>query len=389
LSLTELRSKRLYPVETPTKSPLVRSPRVTIPKKLKATRLPLQRRTFSRIFFDAELELYAPPPESELKEEEEDSQLLAPHCSLGNMEEAWKNVIAGTAGGVAICAVGHPFDTIKVRLQTQGHTAQRHQQLLYRNTWDCFVKTLKWEGIGGLYKGVASPLIGQMFFRATLFSSFGQAKKVVSSAFGARSDSALPPVGHFLAGMITGACASFVEGPIDLLKSQVQVQILAERQGTPRTSKYNFRNVFQCARVITTHYGLRGIYQGLSATLLRNTPAFSMYFGFNELTRRALASPGQSTASLEGWKYLVAGGTGGFLYWFLTYPADVIKSSMQADSLEASQRKYHNILHCARTLYAEAGIRRFFRGWTPCILRSVPANAVLWVVFEKVRKLIG
>jgi len=141
--------------------------------------------------------------------------------------------------------------------------------------------------------------------------------------------------------------------------------------------------------VITTHYGLRGIYQGLSATLLRNTPAFSMYFGFNELTRRALASPGQSTASLEGWKYLVAGGTGGFLYWFLTYPADVIKSSMQADSLEASQRKYHNILHCARTLYAEAGIRRFFRGWTPCILRSVPANAVLWVVFEKVRKLIG
>jgi len=33
----------------------------------------------NRIFFDAELELYAPPPESELKEEEEDSQLLAPH----------------------------------------------------------------------------------------------------------------------------------------------------------------------------------------------------------------------------------------------------------------------------------------------------------------------
>jgi hypothetical protein len=42
-----------------------------------------------------------------------------------------------------------------------------------------------------------------------------------------------------------------------------------------------------------------------------------------------------------------------------------------------------------RTLYGEAGIKRFFRGWTPCILRSVPANALLWVVFEQVRRRLG
>lgn len=302
------------------------------------------------------------------------------------MAGAWKDVAAGTVGGVAICAVGHPFDTLKVRLQTQGGSAAAPATLLYRNTWDCLVKTLKWEGIGGLYKGVASPLVGQMFFRACLFTSFGQSKAWVARALGVES---LPPVGHFLAGMMTGAVVSFVEGPIDLFKSQVQVQILAEKQGTPRTSAHHYNNVFGCARVITKHYGLRGIYQGLGATLLRNTPAFSFYFGFNELARRALARPGQSTAALEGWKYLAAGGTGGLLYWLLTYPTDVIKSSMQADALDKHQRKYKNVVHCARTLYAEAGVKRFFRGWTPCILRSVPANAVLWVVFEKVRKLLG
>jgi len=31
-------------------------------------------------------------------------------------------------------------------------------------------KHCRWEGIGGLYKGVASPLVGQMFFRACLFT---------------------------------------------------------------------------------------------------------------------------------------------------------------------------------------------------------------------------
>lgn len=34
---------------------------------------------------------------------------------------------------------------------------------------DCFRKTMQWEGVRGLYKGVSSPLAGQMFFRATLF----------------------------------------------------------------------------------------------------------------------------------------------------------------------------------------------------------------------------
>lgn len=30
-----------------------------------------------------------------------------------------KDVFAGTMGGIAVTMVGHPFDTIKVRLQTQ------------------------------------------------------------------------------------------------------------------------------------------------------------------------------------------------------------------------------------------------------------------------------
>jgi solute carrier family 25 carnitine/acylcarnitine transporter 20/29 len=65
------------------------------------------------------------------------------------MPEVWKDVAAGTVGGVAICAVGHPFDTLKVRLQTQGSAttavggAAPQQTLLYRNTWDCLVKTLR------------------------------------------------------------------------------------------------------------------------------------------------------------------------------------------------------------------------------------------------------
>ena len=83
---------------------------------------------------------------------------------------------------------------------------------------------------------------------------------------------------------------------------------------------------------------------------------------------------------------LASGATGGFLYWFLTYPTDVIKSSMQADDSDVQKRKFQGIRDCARKLYQEGGWTRFFKGFTPCLLRSVPANATMFLVLETTRK---
>lgn len=84
---------------------------------------------------------------------------------------------------------------------------------------------------------------------------------------------------------------------------------------------------------------------------------------------------------------LVSGGMGGFFYWFLTYPTDVIKSSMQADDSVKANRKFKGIVDCVRKLYYnEGGITRFYRGFTPCLMRSIPANAAMFCVVETARK---
>ena len=62
------------------------------------------------------------------------------------------DLVAGTFAGFGICAVGHPFDTLKVLLQTQPEK--------YRGMGDAFRQTVKAYGFGGLYRGVASPLVG-------------------------------------------------------------------------------------------------------------------------------------------------------------------------------------------------------------------------------------
>lgn len=82
--------------------------------------------------------------------------------------------VAGCIGGAAGVAVGHPFDTIKVRLQTQDAVNPK-----YRGTWHCFNQTLKSESARGLYKGMSSPMAGVSLVNAIIFGVHGNIMKKV------------------------------------------------------------------------------------------------------------------------------------------------------------------------------------------------------------------
>lgn len=68
----------------------------------------------------------------------------------------YKGFVAGIFSGFAKLSVGHPFDTIKVRLQTS-------QRSHFKGPLDCVLQTVKNEGFRGLYKGATPPLVGWMF----------------------------------------------------------------------------------------------------------------------------------------------------------------------------------------------------------------------------------
>lgn len=279
-----------------------------------------------------------------------------------------KDMFAGMVGGIGQCVSGHPLDTIKVRLQTSDR---------YKGTMDCFNTTVKEEGVAGLYKGIQSPLVGMAALNSVLFFTNGQVKSYMKKT----EDDPLTIGQIFTAGAIVGLAVSFVEGPVDLFKSQLQTQY---GTGTP---KYN--GFIDCASKIWRNHGVRGIYQGLSATLIRDIPANAAYFGFYEITRRSFVQPGQNVSDLPAWKVLVAGGVGGMMYWATTYPFDVVKSTMQADSTVVSERKFKGLADTFGKIYKAEGYAGFFKGLAPCMIRSFPANAICFLLYEMTRKYTG
>ena len=284
-----------------------------------------------------------------------------------------KDVFAGTCGGVTVTLLGHPFDTVKVLLQTQSS-----KNPVYSGAVDAASKVIKAEGVGGLYRGVTSPLAGQMFFRATLFFAYARAKEFV----GVSPDD---PLSYAKAGALAWLAGTFFESPIDLYKSQWQCQLVKMKADPAYKSPYG--SVVDVVKESWKHNGVRGPYQAFHATMARNLPAGAVYFGVFENVKNAFAASNEDGKATNP-QIILAGGIGGFFYWSLFYPIDVIKSALMTDAVNPAQRKFSGFFDAAGKLYASGGVRAFYRGLVPCLLRASPANAGMLFTVDYIRRII-
>jgi len=277
--------------------------------------------------------------------------------------------VVGWVGGIALVLVGHGFDTTKVKMQSG---------LVEGGALAVVRQTLATEGIRGLYRGVSSPLVGVAALNATVFVSFGSARRWFDSLYRSQNPSlpsnALLPASYvYSAGAVAGIATAFVEGPVDLFKAMTQ------KPGS------KFASPLHALRTSLQLRGPVGIYQGLTATLLRNIPANAGYFGVYEQLRRAWTPTGKQPSAFVNF---MAGGFGGLAYWISSYPMDVIKSKMQMDEIEPQKRQFSSTLDCIRQIATKEGLKGFFRGFTPCVARAFPANAACFATVEAVRSFL-
>lgn len=279
------------------------------------------------------------------------------------------DLTAGTVAGVAQLAVGHPFDTIKVKLQNMPVTSPGGAPL-YTSALDATRKTVAAEGPAGLYAGIGAPLAFVAVFNAVLFAANAGMKKAVGK--GRHVDQiGLGELG--LCGVGAGFAVSWVACPTELVKCRLQSQGKGGGYSGP----------VDCARSVVQARGVGGLYKGLGATFAREMPANGIYFGVYEGMKRALAGKGKGTEGLEASKLMMAGGLAGVAFWGSVYPLDVVKTKIQTDS--DVRPRYNGIVDCARQTVKEGGVGALYRGVGPCLARAFPANAVTFFVFEWVK----
>lgn len=191
---------------------------------------------------------------------------------------------------------------------------------------------------------------------------------------------------HFIAGSTAGFVQTFVCSPMELVKTQLQLQGQGKSEGKHAiASKYRYTSASDCLRRLYQNYGIRGVYRGLSITLAREIPSLGMYFASYEYMHQKYFPEPESSSPL---KVLCAGGCAGMCSWIFTYPIDVIKSRFQGDGYDGHY-KYSSVKDCIVKSYRKEGYSVFSRGLTSTIVRAFPTNAATFLAVSYSLRLIN
>lgn len=278
-----------------------------------------------------------------------------------------KDLAAGSMAGVANVLSGHPFDTIKVRMQ-----------MLDTRLTTCIKNIMYKEGPASFYKGVYSPLYSIPAINAIVFGAYEMARRFLNPDGTAEMTISQ----GMMAGAFAGLVNCLIVTPVELIKCRQQMEGMGSK--TKTTSSINLM------KQIYKNHGFSGLYKGNLITVMREMPAYAAQFGTYEVLKNYLVSHyGESTVL-----NFSAGAAAGFMCWVFSYPQDIIKTKLQCD-FGGAVRHYSShpilrdggIISCARDIYRQEGLRGFWRGFSACTMRAAIANAFTFVAYEEAKKL--
>jgi solute carrier family 25 carnitine/acylcarnitine transporter 20/29 len=271
--------------------------------------------------------------------------------------------------------LGQPFDIVKVRLQT---TTQ------YSNALEAAKTIYAKEGPLAFYKGTLTPLIGIGACVSVQFGAFNYARR----AFETRNTSLTNPTGalsysqYYASGAFAGIANSVISGPIEHVRIRLQTQ--------PHGAGKLYSGPLDCVRKLNSHEGvLKGLYRGEAVTILREAQAYGMWFLAFEYMMNADAARNKILRKeIPSYKIAFYGGLAGEALWIASYPFDVVKSKMQTDGF-GKDMKYQNMRDCFRQTYRGEGLRGFWKGIAPTLLRAMPVSAGTFAVVEMTMRAIS
>lgn len=288
---------------------------------------------------------------------------------------AIQGTLAGAVARTVAQMVIHPIDTIKTRLQIAHPNPQLKLWHTATSTKSVPVTLLRsrsmvpnyvaW-GVKDVYLGLAGAIVGTFPSLMLYFATYETCKRQVH-AWQPSWDARLV---HLLSRSAGAAASALIRVPGDVLKHNVQA--------------FHYPNIVECARDICSRKGVRGLYKGFGATLVRDVPELVIEFTTYEMLaswfQDARARWGDKVPDLpHSMKHLVLGGAAGAVSAVLTTPLDVVKTSLQVGGADKG------IVATAMSVWQERGVVGFTAGMGPRVAQTTVLAALFFCLYEKLK----
>jgi solute carrier family 25 (adenine nucleotide translocator) protein 4/5/6/31 len=183
------------------------------------------------------------------------------------------NMASGGAAGATSLFFVYPLDFARTRLAAdvgkKGATGVQGRQ--YSGMFDCIMKTVRSDGVLGLYKGFNVSVQGIIIYRACYFGFFDTAK-------GALPDPKNTPflISWAIAQTVTVG-SGVISYPWDTIRRRMMMQA-----GLPKAEQ-RYTNTWNCATKIMSEEGFSAFFKGAFSNVLRGTGGALVLVFYDEI----------------------------------------------------------------------------------------------------------
>lgn len=272
-----------------------------------------------------------------------------------------KGIIAGgITGGIEIC-ITYPTEYVKTQLQLD----QRSAKPKFNGIADVVKQTVKANGVAGLYRGLSVLIYGSIPKSAVRFGAFEELKKRAIDENGN-----LSPLRRLTCGLGAGVSeAIFAVTPMETVKVKL---INDQASGNPK-----YKGFAHGVKCIVAEQGIRGVYQGVTATIAKQGSNQAIRFYVME-TLKDWWRGGDPTKPVNKGIVGLFGAVAGAASVFGNTPIDVVKTRMQG--LEAA--KYKSTMDCFVQIAKKEGLPAFYKGTVPRLSRVCLDVAITFMIYD-------
>ncbi|KAL8944388.1 MAG: hypothetical protein Q9216_000439 [Gyalolechia sp. 2 TL-2023] len=178
----------------------------------------------------------------------------------------------------------------------------------------------------------------------------------------------MPPTTNYR--VLTAMCTN----PVWVIKTRM-LSSAFNRPGAYRSITHGIQQIYRAE-------GLRGFYQGLVPSLFGVSHGALQFMVYEQLKQYRAVQLGVGQGDLGAVDLLCLSGASKVFAGSATYPYQVVRARLQM--YEANQT-YKSARDAVAQIWKQEGLRGFYRGLGPNLVRVLPSTWVTFLVYEKTK----
>ena len=274
--------------------------------------------------------------------------------------------------GLFISLLGQPFEVIR----TSSIMSLKNSNKGFSGMFSVIKRIFELEGFRGFFRGGLLN-VGKSTLSAGLFLTGLENVHILTSDLRTLKYIPVNAV-DFLNACVSKTLTTFITNPIVVVKTRFEI-----------VGNNQYKSIRDALSNIYYKEGLRGFFQGIPATLFRDVPyagiQYSVYKWTMDLYSRYIL--GGKSAYESSMLVSLFGGASAMYAVLMTYPFDNLRVRLQCHNFSSlANVNLTGLSSMIREVYKEEGIRGFYVGFIPRLMKKVTSSAIIWVLYENIRK---